>query len=87
MSSDIELWFDGYVGIDSRITVTRLPEKFSFEAWEVLDDMLRDNPTIDMDVECLNNFYRFELKTCSGFEGNDECQYTFEIEDYNKITK
>lgn len=80
--SSIELWFEGYVGIDKRITVTKLPEKFSHEAWEALDQMLDDSPSPDLDIEN-QGFYRFNLVIESGFEDEDE--FGFLIDDWSSI--
>ena len=81
---NIELWFEGYVGIDKRITVTKLPEKFSHEAWEALNQMLANEPSPDLDIES-QGFYRFKLSVESGFEDEDE--WGFDIDDYEKINE
>lgn len=84
---DIELWFEGYIGIDQRITVTKLPSKFNHEAWEVLDFMLNDEPSPDLGI-CAEEqgFYRFKLGVESGFEVPHENEWAFNIEDCEKIT-
>lgn len=82
---EIDLWFEGFVGIDDRIAISQLPKKFSHEAWEKLDEHLEDEPSPDlgMDLDEKGQFYRFELKVESGFE--DENEWGFSIGEYEQI--
>lgn len=76
----IDLWFEGYVGIDGRIAVSKLPEKFSHEAWEALDLYLHDEPSPDLGLGADEaGLYRFELEVESGFEGCEDHEFAFSI--------
>ena len=78
-----DLWFEGYVGIGQRITVTKMPKSFGVNEWEALDLMLDNEPKPQLDIE-EQGFYKFTLSVESGFE--DEYEWGFEIDDYFRIT-
>jgi hypothetical protein len=79
------LWFEGFVGIDYRVTVTKLPENFGEENWEYLDASLSDEPTVDIDSDQTNQFYVFKLETESGFDYPHENEIGFSICDMEGI--
>lgn len=79
-----EMWFEGYVGIDKRVTVTKLPPDYTTEFWEALDQCIDNEPTIPID-DGEQGFYRFNLEIYSGWEGSSDDDYGFEISDWQKI--
>lgn len=81
---EIELWFEGYVGLDKRVTVTKLPDNFGSENWELLDLAIDDEPTIPID-DGEQGFYRFTLEVIHGWEGSSDDDYGFEIVEWNRI--
>lgn len=81
------LWFEGFVGIDYRITVTKLPKDFGYENWEYLDESIRDEPTLDIDSDMTNSFYIFRLEPETGFEDPHEHEICFHIVEFEEITK
>lgn len=82
------MWFIGFLGIDERISISKLPTKFSHEAWEALDLMLSDEPEpcLGLDIDERNRFFRFELEIDSGFDSPHEDEWGFVIKDFKEIS-
>lgn len=81
------LWFEGFVGIEGRIAITKLPENFGHENWEFLDASIADEPTIDIDSDMTNKFYIFKIVPESGFEYPHEHEICFHIDTYEEIAR
>ncbi len=80
------LWFEGYIGLDGRVTPTRLPKKFSVELWESLDLMLDDEPKVEIDSDMECGFFIFKLEAESGYEYPHEHEIGLSISDFVEIS-